>query len=188
MTSKVCCFTPSTADTTSTIISVTDAPLCLILTKASWPGVSIKVRRLPKQLILKAPILWVIPPSSFAAISDFLRKSIKVVLPWSTWPIMVMTACFCLIIGSSCTYLTFVYSTGAFIGLPAWAPGLRFVWFEGALFNEGGAGLNPGDATLTPTGTGLSFENPNPIVRFISLLNRNISTPQILIIWSWELK
>jgi hypothetical protein len=52
----------------------------------------------------------------------------------------------------------------------------------GALFRVLGAGLNPGEATFTPTGTGLSLENPKPMLRFMNLLNRNIRTPQILII------
>lgn len=39
----------------------------------------------------KAPMCCVIPPASDAAIDDFLSVSSKVVLPWSTCPIIVTT-------------------------------------------------------------------------------------------------
>jgi hypothetical protein len=63
ITSNVCFLTPSIAETTSIIKSVTDAPLSLIFVNASWPGVSINVILFPWQLILNAPIFCVIPPS-----------------------------------------------------------------------------------------------------------------------------
>lgn len=47
------------------MISVNWAPLTLILAKASWPGVSIKVILDPSLVMTwKAPIFWVIPPNS----------------------------------------------------------------------------------------------------------------------------
>ena len=42
----------------------------------------------------KAPIFWVIPPCYLSAMFDFLKKSINVVFPWSTCPIIVTTADF----------------------------------------------------------------------------------------------
>lgn len=57
ITSLVCFLTPSDAETIKTTKSVTEAPLCLMFTKASCPGVSMNVIRCPKQFILKAPIL-----------------------------------------------------------------------------------------------------------------------------------
>ena len=41
---------------------------------------------------LKAPMCCVMPPNSWSTILDFLRWSRSVVLPWSTWPMMVTTA------------------------------------------------------------------------------------------------
>ncbi len=46
--SMVCGITPSSAATTSTTMSVTDAPRERIAVNASWPGVSMKVMRLPE--------------------------------------------------------------------------------------------------------------------------------------------
>ena len=43
----VCGITPSSAATTSTTMSVTDAPRLRMAVKASWPGVSMKVIRGP---------------------------------------------------------------------------------------------------------------------------------------------
>ena len=39
----------------------------------------------------KAPICCVIPPASPAATDVLLKVSSRVVLPWSTWPIIVTT-------------------------------------------------------------------------------------------------
>ena len=88
------------------IISVTFAPRDLKLTKASWPGVSIKVTS-PSALfvssalssvrvnsgaeIVKAPMDYVIAPYSSAHLLKSVRNaSNNVVLPWSTCPMMVM--------------------------------------------------------------------------------------------------
>lgn len=73
ITSIVWFLTPYVAATTSTTKSVMFAPLYLILIKASWPGVSMKVICLSPCLTLKAPILWVIPPCYLAAILEFLK-------------------------------------------------------------------------------------------------------------------
>ena len=43
----VCGMTPSSAATTSTTTSVTEAPRARIEVNASWPGVSMKVMWLP---------------------------------------------------------------------------------------------------------------------------------------------
>lgn len=51
MHSKVCSFMPSTAETTSTTMSVTLAPLPLIALNAACPGVSIKVIFLPEDRV-----------------------------------------------------------------------------------------------------------------------------------------
>ena len=45
--SIVCGITPSSAATTSTTISVTEAPRERIAVNASWPGVSMKVIEVP---------------------------------------------------------------------------------------------------------------------------------------------
>lgn len=54
MDSTVCCFTPSSAPTTSTTMSVTLAPLALIVSNAAWPGVSMNVIVLSVPLMLTA--------------------------------------------------------------------------------------------------------------------------------------
>ena len=47
MASTVCGMTPSSAETTSTTMSVTLAPRARISVNAAWPGVSMKVMRAP---------------------------------------------------------------------------------------------------------------------------------------------
>ena len=90
--SSVCGLIPSFAATTKTTISVVFAPLARIDEKAAWPGVSIKVS-LPFEVSTSyAPICCVIPPASPSTTFVFLIKSNKVVLPWSTWPMTVITA------------------------------------------------------------------------------------------------
>jgi hypothetical protein len=60
---------------------------------AACPGVSRKVMVPPEPGILtwKAPMCWVMPPASPAATLVLRRASSRVVLPWSTCPIMVTT-------------------------------------------------------------------------------------------------
>jgi hypothetical protein len=48
--STVCGMTPSSAATTRTTISVTDAPRARIAVKAAWPGVSMKVTGRPEPI------------------------------------------------------------------------------------------------------------------------------------------
>ncbi|RNA03221.1 hypothetical protein BpHYR1_036322 [Brachionus plicatilis] len=74
-------------------MSVTIAPLDRIKENAACPGVSKNVmfRFLFLSLTLKAPMCWVIPPNSLSTMWLSRRESSKVVLPWSTWPIMVTT-------------------------------------------------------------------------------------------------
>jgi len=97
ITSIVCCYTLSTAEITRIIMSVTLAPLDLMLQKASWPGVSIKVisvgqsSSVSPEGTVNAPIDWVIAPYSLAHLSWLvLKASSSVVLPWSTCPMIVM--------------------------------------------------------------------------------------------------
>lgn len=61
--------------------------------KAECPGVSKKVIMPPESGIStwNAPICCVIPPASPAATLVFLKASNKLVLPWSTWPMIVTT-------------------------------------------------------------------------------------------------
>ena len=63
--SSVCGITPSSAATTMTAMSVTLAPLC-ILVKASWPGVSRNVIGRPPCSTRQARITCVMPPASVA--------------------------------------------------------------------------------------------------------------------------
>jgi len=89
MASTVCGMTPSTADTTSTTMSVTCAPRARILVNASWPGVSMKTMRPRLVSTLYAPMCWVMPPYSPSATFAERMASSSFVLPWSTCPITV---------------------------------------------------------------------------------------------------
>jgi hypothetical protein len=92
-TSFVCGITPSSAATTSTTISVTEAPLALIPVNAACPGVSRKVilftppSERDSELTSEAsgtenaPICCVIPPASPDATEVWRRESRRVVLP-----------------------------------------------------------------------------------------------------------
>ena len=112
MASSVWGLIPSLAATTNTTISVVFAPRALIEEKAAWPGVSIKVS-LPLEVSTSyAPICWVIPPASSSTTFVFLMKSRRVVFPWSTWPITVITAG--LIFGSSLYLIKFARSSSKF--------------------------------------------------------------------------
>lgn len=92
MDSLVCSITPSSAATTKTTISVTCAPRDRIAVKAAWPGVSRKVIISPlSRHTSKAPMCCVMPPNSSSTTRVCLKVSSNVVLPWSTWPIMVTT-------------------------------------------------------------------------------------------------
>ena len=89
--STVCGITPSSAATTKIVISVILAPRARILVKAACPGVSKKVIGLPSISIWYAPICWVIPPASPLVTRELRKVSSKVVLPWSTCPMIVTT-------------------------------------------------------------------------------------------------
>ena len=89
--STVCGITPSSAATTITAMSVTLAPRARIAVKASWPGVSRKVIVWPSWWTWYAPMCCVIPPASPAATSVSRMASSSDVLPWSTWPMIVIT-------------------------------------------------------------------------------------------------
>jgi hypothetical protein len=92
MASRVWGITPSSAATTMTTMSVTLAPRARIAVKASWPGVSRKVMGLSLGVITEyAPMCWVMPPASPAATLAERMASRRLVLPWSTWPMMVTT-------------------------------------------------------------------------------------------------
>ena len=64
-----------------------------MLEKAAWPGVSRNVMMPPLSGMVtwKAPMCCVIPPASPAATLDFLKASKRLVLPWSTCPMIVTT-------------------------------------------------------------------------------------------------
>ena len=89
--SMVCGIIPSVADTTSTTISVAWAPRARIAVKASCPGVSKNVS-VPRGVVTRyAPMCCVMAPASPATTLDLRIASKRLVLPWSTWPIMVIT-------------------------------------------------------------------------------------------------
>mmetsp|Transcript_7867 Transcript_7867/g.16418 ORF Transcript_7867/g.16418 Transcript_7867/m.16418 type:complete len:251 (-) Transcript_7867:564-1316(-) len=91
MLSAVCSLTPSSAATTSTTMSVTSAPRWRMSEKAACPGVSMKEMRVPSCSTWYAAICWVIPPASPAVTRVSRMESRRLVLPWSTWPMMVTT-------------------------------------------------------------------------------------------------
>ena len=82
--SSVCGFTPSSAATTRTTMSVTWAPRARIAVNASWPGVSMNVISRSFQWIWYAPMCCVIPPNSPETTSAWRIASKSSVLPWST--------------------------------------------------------------------------------------------------------
>ena len=89
--SRVCGITPSSAATTSTAMSVTFAPRARMAVKASWPGVSRKVSLRLLCCTWYAPMCCVIPPASVSTTAVLRIASRSVVLPWSTWPMIVTT-------------------------------------------------------------------------------------------------
>jgi hypothetical protein len=91
MASTVCGITPSSAATTRTTMSVTLAPRARMSVKASWPGVSRKTTFRVPTSTWYAPMCWVMPPASPAATLVSRMASRSDVLPWSTWPMTVIT-------------------------------------------------------------------------------------------------
>ncbi len=106
--SKVCGMSPSLMSMTRMAMSARSPPLFLWWTNAACPGVSTNkspgmvsvmlsfLRSSPQTAwrvcvgIMLAPIAWVIPPASRAAMAVPRMASRMLVLPWSTWPMMVM--------------------------------------------------------------------------------------------------
>ena len=72
-------------------MSVTSAPRARIAVNASWPGVSRNVILRPLCSTWYAPMCCVIPPASVSTTDDSRIASRSVVLPWSTWPMIVTT-------------------------------------------------------------------------------------------------
>ena len=72
-------------------MSVTFAPRARIAVNASWPGVSRKVIFRPSTSVWYAPMCCVIPPASVSTTAVSRIASSSVVLPWSTWPMIVTT-------------------------------------------------------------------------------------------------
>ena len=89
--SCVCGLTPSSAATTSTATSVTFAPRARMAVNASWPGVSRNVILRPSCWAWYAPMCCVMPPASVSTTEASRIASSSVVLPWSTWPMIVTT-------------------------------------------------------------------------------------------------
>ena len=89
--SFVCGITPSSAATTSTAMSVTFAPRARMAVNASWPGVSRNVILPAVESAWYAPMCCVIPPASVSTTRVSRIASSSVVLPWSTWPMIVTT-------------------------------------------------------------------------------------------------
>ena len=72
-------------------MSVTFAPRARMAVNASWPGVSRNVIFRPLTSTWYAPMCCVIPPASVATTRVLRMASSSVVLPWSTWPMIVTT-------------------------------------------------------------------------------------------------
>ena len=72
-------------------MSVTFAPRARIAVNASWPGVSRNVIFRPLTSTWYAPMCCVIPPASVSTTRVLRIASSSVVLPWSTWPMIVTT-------------------------------------------------------------------------------------------------
>ena len=72
-------------------MSVTFAPRARMAVNASWPGVSRKVIFRPSTSAWYAPMCCVIPPASVSTTAVSRIASSSVVLPWSTWPMIVTT-------------------------------------------------------------------------------------------------
>ena len=89
--SFVCGMTPSSAATTRTAMSVAFAPRARMAVNASWPGVSRNVMRRPPASTWYAPMCCVMPPASVSTTDVSRIASSSVVLPWSTWPMIVTT-------------------------------------------------------------------------------------------------
>lgn len=75
MDSIVCGMTPSSADTTRTMMSVTMAPLSRRAVKAAWPGVSRKVMSSPDD-VFTAKKKHAIYTGAIPSLKDFLQKSV----------------------------------------------------------------------------------------------------------------
>ena len=100
--SIVCGMTPSSAPMTRMTMSVTLAPRARMALNAAWPGVSRKVIFSSffgfsgwGTSMVYAPICCVMPPASPAVMLDLRMTSSSVVLPWSTWPMIVTTGARC---------------------------------------------------------------------------------------------
>ena len=72
-------------------MSVTFAPRARMAVNASWPGVSRNVIFRPSTSTWYAPMCCVMPPASVATTCALRIASSSVVLPWSTWPMIVTT-------------------------------------------------------------------------------------------------
>ena len=72
-------------------MSVTFAPRARMAVNASWPGVSRNVIFRPSTSAWYAPMCCVIPPASVSTTAAWRIASSSVVLPWSTWPMIVTT-------------------------------------------------------------------------------------------------
>ncbi len=72
-------------------MSVTFAPRARMAVNASWPGVSRNVTLRPPASTWYAPMCCVMPPASVSTTCDLRIASSSVVLPWSTWPMIVTT-------------------------------------------------------------------------------------------------
>ena len=90
--SIVCGMTPSSAATTSTAMSVTFAPRARSAVNASWPGVSRNVIAAAVVVdLVRADVLRDAAGLGLDARADSRIASSSVVLPWSTWPMIVTT-------------------------------------------------------------------------------------------------
>lgn len=126
MLSFVWGMSPSFMSMTRIAMSARFPPLLRSEVNAAWPGVSIKSSpgivmlsfscsrsephiffMVPKGMML-APIAWVIPPASRAAVAVPLMVSRRLVLPWSTCPMTATMGCRIMFIESRQRYYIFL--------------------------------------------------------------------------------
>ena len=93
--SRVWGMTPSSAATTSRAMSMPPTPASMLRTKRSWPGTSMMLTSCPDGRVSQAkPRSMVMPRSrSWGRRSGLMpvRASMRVDLPWSTWPAVPTT-------------------------------------------------------------------------------------------------
>ncbi len=95
--SSVWGITPSSAATTKSATSTPVAPASMFLMNRSWPGTSTTPAMRPDGSVRGANPSSIVRPRSCSwrsrSVLTPVSARIKVVLPWSTWPAVPITAC-----------------------------------------------------------------------------------------------